>query len=249
MRSRALWITAAMMVFTAGSIHAQTETSVSDPPRTMVPVPPLPEIGLRLPHIGLPEPVAGKVEPGQRQTTSANTARRPLHAVPSIVYVLPPVLLAGPPPSLSQEGESGESPDPIVEHKPTGQDAGRDDALQPTGTLTLDLQPAAAAQVFVDGYYVGSTDQMGTTIDMPVGPHNVELKSEGFEPVRFGVQIRQGRSLVYRESLHRIDERVTAAAAPVTLYVIPGCYAGSVPPDAASLPSRCDVSQLKTLTP
>ncbi len=34
-----------------------------------------------------------------------------------------------------------------------------------------------------------------------------------------------------------------------TLYVIPGCYLGNVPPDAARLPARCDITLLKVFPP
>ena len=34
-----------------------------------------------------------------------------------------------------------------------------------------------------------------------------------------------------------------------TLYLIPGCYLGNVPPDAGRLPAGCDISRLKTYAP
>jgi hypothetical protein len=36
-------------------------------------------------------------------------------------------------------------------------------------------------------------------------------------------------------------------AAPVTLYVIPGCYAGNVRPEQAALPKGCDAAKVKTI--
>ncbi len=34
-----------------------------------------------------------------------------------------------------------------------------------------------------------------------------------------------------------------------TLYVIPGCYVGNVPPADVKLPANCDLSKLTTFTP
>jgi hypothetical protein len=34
-----------------------------------------------------------------------------------------------------------------------------------------------------------------------------------------------------------------------TLYVIPGCYVGNVPPNNLKLPASCDLSKLTTFTP
>jgi hypothetical protein len=119
-----------------------------------------------------------------------------------------------------------------------------------TGTLALDLSPAAPLQVFVDGYYVGMTDQIGSTFELPVGPHDVELRGDGYEPVRFSVRIAAAQSVTYRQTLHASDRTPPAPQtprAPVTLYVIAGCYAGNVEPDVSALPKGCDVSQLHTI--
>ena len=34
-----------------------------------------------------------------------------------------------------------------------------------------------------------------------------------------------------------------------TLYLIPGCYLGNVPPEADRLPAGCDITRLKTYAP
>jgi hypothetical protein len=138
----------------------------------------------------------------------------------------------------------------VVEHEASGVPRAEAQTQVPIGELTVDLQPGTATQVFVDGYYIGSTDQIGTTFQMPAGPHDLEFLADGFEPLRVGIQIPPGRSLTYRQTLHPTAPDVTAAThAPMRLYVIPGCYAGNVAPDPASLPARCDIDQLKTITP
>lgn len=51
-------------------------------------------------------------------------------------------------------------------------------------------------------------------------------------------------------------ERAETPAAPIvvpsgsrTIYVIPGCYLGNVPPDKDRLPAGCDISRMKTHAP
>jgi hypothetical protein len=232
---------------TAVSAHAQQ----SDPPRTMFPVPPLPSIGLPLPHIGLPPAEAPKsVAPDHalsaRQGSPGHIAGRRSRTVPAPIWVVPPFLVVNAP-GTSPAPTAGS--DSVVEREPSGVFRADAQTLLPIGELTVDLHPGPPTQVFVDGYYIGSTDQTGTTFQMPAGPHDLEFLADGFEPLRVGIQIQPGRSLTYRQTLHPTSSDVTAAHAPVTLYVIPGCYAGNVAPDPASLPARCDIDQLKTITP
>jgi hypothetical protein len=161
------------------------------------------------------------------------------HRGGSVVYVLPEVLVVG-----AATGPEPGHDSATVERAPAPH--------VPTGTLVLDARPIVPTQIFVDGYFVGSSDQIGSSIDMPAGPHDVALKADGYEPVHFGVQIREGQALTYRETLKATDAtpapEPAAPAPPVTLYVIAGCYAGSTPPDASALPARCDIAQLKTIT-
>jgi len=217
----------------------------AQPPRTMLPVPPLPEIGLPLPHIGLP-PAEAPPAPTSAEHSAPNRSpggrgehRRPYPVAP-VVYVLPQLLVVGPPVADAQPGTSNAT----VERAPAPV------PRVPTGTLTLDIHPAVSAQIFVDRYYVGATDQIGTSVEMPAGPHDIELKADGFEPVRFAVRLGDGQSLTYHEALKASDAvpEPAAPATPVTLYVIAGCYAGSIPPDQSALPPGCDISRLKTLS-
>jgi PEGA domain len=242
--------TAALVVLvSAVSLHAQAP-SWEGP---MMPVPRLPEIGLRLPEIGLPLPHIGLAAPtaeqvgrparrpasgGEHSPASHGSERRGGRIVPPIVYVLPALIY---PSSVAPKPDTTLDTTSPIQHVPTG-------------TLVLDTRPAVAIQVFVDSYYIGTTDQIGNTLEMAAGPHEVELKADGYEPVRFGVRLAESQIVTYRETLHGSDadgRNATAETrvAPVTLYVIPGCYAGSVPPDPSALPTRCDIGQLKTIAP
>jgi hypothetical protein len=124
-----------------------------------------------------------------------------------------------------------------------------------TGTLNLEVQPGTA-QVFIDGYYVGTPDDFNTgrgDLVVEAGPHNVELNASGYEPVSFDVRIAPNQSIVYRRVLKPIEE-LTPPPAPIPatprpVYVIPGCYLGNVPPIEAGLPSTCDLSRAITFMP
>jgi hypothetical protein len=124
---------------------------------------------------------------------------------------------------------------------------------QPYGYLQLQVMPATA-EVLVDGYYVGSVDdvrRMGTGRALEPGPHRVELRAPGYENVTFDVRVVPDETIVYRRDL--------AANAPVlpppvpgvpkTFYVIPGCYAGDRPPAAVRLPAKCDAANARTIPP
>ena len=112
-------------------------------------------------------------------------------------------------------------------------------------------QPVTSAQVFIDGYYVGTTDVEGTLFELEAGPHRVELKANGYEAVDFDVRIVAQQSITYRDTL-KVSRRSPdaapvppeAAAAHTTLYVIPGCYAGNQPPDSLRLAEGCDSSRV-----
>lgn len=69
-----------------------------------------------------------------------------------------------------------------------------------SGSLRLKVEPSNA-QVYVDGYYVGvvdSFDGIFQRLSVEAGPHRVELRAEGFEPVEFEVLITPGDTLTYK---------------------------------------------------
>jgi hypothetical protein len=116
------------------------------------------------------------------------------------------------------------------------------------GSLVLDVQPATA-QVFVDGFYVGAADDFGGARGgafLEAGPHRIDLLSPGYEPVSFDVKIVPNEAVAYRRALKAEAPAPAApplAKTPMTIYIIPGCYVGNVPPKDAGLPATCDVTR------
>jgi hypothetical protein len=203
---------------------------------------PLPQIGLPLPRIGLqplgttPAPTVqhrGTSAPARGIPRSGGRTRRP-----AAIYFIPTGALAYPAPP------TGFPSTPWV----------REDAGPPTGSVRLELQPGVDPQLFVDGYYVGTLNDVGRELTLEAGPHTLDLAAEGYERLQFGVQIPAGRSITYRGTLKAFAvapaPRATAAAPlppPATIYVIPGCYVGNVPPSDAHLPAGCDAALATTL--
>src|SRR5258705_94693 len=109
-------------------------------------------------------------------------------------------------------------------------------------------------QIGLDGYCVGTLDDSNGELTLDTGPHQVELRADGYEPLRFNVQVFPDRSITYRTAL----KPAGAVLAPVPevlkppevppparkmIYVIPGCYVGNVPPRDAGLPADCDANR------
>jgi hypothetical protein len=60
------------------------------------------------------------------------------------------------------------------------------------GSLRLKIKPRDA-QVFVDGYYVGLVDDFDGVfqrLEIEAGPHRIEVRAPGFEPLTFDVRVR-----------------------------------------------------------
>lgn len=213
---------------------------------------PLPTIGLPLPQVGLPLPPMGlspkQETPLVRGTVSprpgaVHDRRRPAHgqpprSTPTFVYVVPAYGWDYSYMARSVTPAPAYQPAPPAEPKPT------------KGRLRLEVEPRRLLQIFVDGYYVGTADDFNGELE--AGPHSLELRAPGYEPVDVPVQIPPGDSIAYRGALKPIGVSppatvATPAAAPpaspkapATFYVIPGCYAGNVPPKDAGLPASCD---------
>jgi hypothetical protein len=74
------------------------------------------------------------------------------------------------------------------------------------GRLRLKVKPSDA-EVFVDGYYAGVVDEFDNAfqhLDIDSGPHRIEIREEGFEPLTFEVRILPGRTVTYRGELKKI---------------------------------------------
>ena len=132
----------------------------------------------------------------------------------------------------------------------------RPTSSQPTpvlGGIRLEAEPASA-QVYVDGYYTGIVDDFGIRgriLDLPVGPHRIELQAAGYVTLSFQVNIAPNQIVRYRGDLQRLaappsTPPATAPQARTSVYVIPNCYAGNRPPTAA-LPRGCDPRRMRVL--
>jgi hypothetical protein len=76
-----------------------------------------------------------------------------------------------------------------------------------TGSLRLKVKPREA-QVFVDGYYMGTVDQFDGVFQrlrLESGGHRIELRGEGLEPLVFEVLIVPGETITYRGELKRVQ--------------------------------------------
>jgi hypothetical protein len=213
-----------------GSAIAQTR------PATMLPVPPLPQIGLPLPHIGLPPPAEVSKPSGdhRRPTPGRPPGGRHHRGLPVLPLVITPIYII--------EAPSTAAPPPADAH-----DAGAPESA----TLRLEIEPSAESQVFVDGYYVGISDG-SDDFALTTGDHRVEIRATDYEPASFDVRLSSRQPVTYRARL--APRRASDAAppsqrkTPMTLYVIPGCYAGNQPPSAVTLPAGCDPALVTTIS-
>jgi hypothetical protein len=218
-------------------------------------VPPLPSIGLPLPPIGLPLPLLGLPPAGTPTTSPPRRApkaprdRRGRHVHgPSVVYFVSPYGWAAPA-GAAAPGATSPAPDP----------AELDVTSAPTGILRLDLHPRDIGDVFVDGFFAGALADVGADVALEAGPHQVEIRAAGFEPLFVKVRIEKNRAITYRG--HLLPEPAVATpepaapdvgASPVVrkpFYFIPGCYLGDVPPKDAGLPASCDPSRATIYKP
>ena len=129
----------------------------------------------------------------------------------------------------------------------------RDGAGAP-GFLRLDVQPRTA-HVYVDGFFVGSVEDMTGALRLAPGPHRIELEADGFARVTFDVQAASNDTVRFTSRMERVrtaserEEPAVAIASPSakTLYVVPRCYAGDRPPTEADLPAGCRLADLRVV--
>jgi hypothetical protein len=207
---------------------------------------PLPSIGLPLPPIGLRPPV----ERNRFSRHSGGSFVSPW-AYPVFPWTYPPFVA---PEYLAPQFVAPEyiAPQYGMPQLPVSEPTWIE-PVEPTGSLFLDVQPGNA-QVFVDGYYVGTPDDLALgpgALALEPGPHRIELSASGYERVSFDVRIAVDQTIRYSRILKSIEAPApfpttppSSPAVPTTFYLIPGCYMGNVPPKDAHLPSTCDINQV-----
>jgi hypothetical protein len=74
-----------------------------------------------------------------------------------------------------------------------------------TGAIRLKVKPRDA-MVYVDGYYVGVVDDFDgifQRLTLETGPHRLEIRADGYEPLVFEVRIEPDHTITYHGELKR----------------------------------------------
>lgn len=73
------------------------------------------------------------------------------------------------------------------------------------GRLRIKVKPSEA-EVFVDGYYAGIVDEFDNifqSLPLETGPHRIEVREDGYEPLTFEVRILPDRTVTYKGEMKR----------------------------------------------
>ena len=73
----------------------------------------------------------------------------------------------------------------------------------PTGGVQVDFEPRRA-QVYVDGFYAGLVDSFSgyyQHLDLPAGPHRIDILLAGYQTQTFTIVVPPGRTTTYRGTL------------------------------------------------
>ena len=123
-----------------------------------------------------------------------------------------------------------------------------------TGLLRLVVTPLSA-QVFIDSYYVGTVEDINAqnVLQLEAGPHRIEIRAPQYQTLTVDVRVLPYETVTYRAALELVRSAPAPSSAPpaatTTMYVIPNCYVGNIPPRANRLPSGCDIKQVQVLAP
>lgn len=248
MRMRNAFI-ALVLLGGASAAAAQSHAGLTDDMPTPSIGLPLPHIGLPLPPMGLPLPPMGlppeRSRPSDRTSilerpAQAERSRRPERSERSERFNrAPSIIFFGWPYLPGAEFPSSPSPSPAAPPN------------RATGRLLLTVHSGVDPQIFVDGYYVGLFSDVAGELMLDVGAHTIELRQEGFRDARVDVKIPLDGTITYDVALKPIEVATLPSAAPIslpafppppptTIYVVPGCYVGNVPPRDVKLPAGCD---------
>jgi hypothetical protein len=132
-------------------------------------------------------------------------------------------------------------------------------AEEANGLLRLSVIPDRA-QVFVDGYYVGTIADVAVRggLWLPIGPHRLEFHAIGYRTAQIDVAIAPNETLSYQGELEFIQPATQEPPAPLApapppakgstvMYLIPNCYLGNVPPRPSRMPAGCDINKVEIL--
>jgi hypothetical protein len=243
------FVIALVLAGTASAAAAQSRGGLTNDmptPSIGLPLPhiglPLPPMGLPLPPMGLP-PNARRFDRGRPERPNIPQGERPgrserfeqsgrVHQPASLVFFGWPYW-----PTAEFSSSPAPSPPPPMN--------------QVTGRLLISLHSGIDPQIFVDGYYVGLFSDVGGELILDAGGHTVELREEGFLDTRVDVRIPLDGTITYDVTMKPIEPGPLSSVAPVaaqpsptpapaTIYVVPGCYAGNVPPQQVTLPAGCE---------
>jgi hypothetical protein len=73
------------------------------------------------------------------------------------------------------------------------------------GSLRIKVKPREA-DVYVDGYFAGEVDDYDGVFQrlrLEPGPHRIELREDGYEPLFFDVRIQPDRTVTYSGTLEK----------------------------------------------
>jgi hypothetical protein len=219
---------------------------------------PLPHIGLPLPPMGLPLPPMGlppenarpldrerseRTNILERQRSERIDRSERVHRPAPIVLFGWPYLPQAP---YSYPGSLWPTPQTTT---------------NPIGYVYLNLHSGGDPRIFVDSYFVGLFSDYAGRLRLDAGLHTLELREEGYEGLRLEVNLGVDEVITYDIELNPIERAPLPSAPPVapepsaspstfpvptTIYVVPGCYVGNVPPAQARLPAGCDANGLVT---
>ena len=74
------------------------------------------------------------------------------------------------------------------------------------GSLRIRVKPREAS-VYIDGYFAGQVDDFDGVfqrLHIDSGPHRVEIRADGYEPLTFEINIQPSRTVTYKGELQKL---------------------------------------------